>query len=258
VAVGVVVGGAALPVGEGHRREGGAAGGPILGDEDVAVAEELASAAALLHEEPEAVAGEGVGGEVEVPLEEPHECGGEGGALTQSVHAREERVRQPSAHRGDPRLHGDTHRLHAPAVRRSRHLVALDWRPPIGDGSGVLLARCHDQPLAGSETPEIHNAPEPGDDLGGVGTGEAAAAQRRLQGLAAPEEDLYGGGGSGGNVLRRAHREGRRGIDGRRGPAEEAGGGEAADEEKSRWRAHGPRHHTPGRRARQASPRKQA
>src|SRR5262249_62084062 len=47
---------------------------------------------ALLHEKPEAVAGQRVSGEVEVPLEEAEEPGGERGALSQPLHAHEERV----------------------------------------------------------------------------------------------------------------------------------------------------------------------
>ena len=218
----VVVLTAAGGVAEAHAGEQRAADARVLRDQHVAVAQEDVADVALLHQEAEAVAGQRVGREVEVPLEEVDEPRGEARGLPEPLHAREERIPHLPGDRDHARVHVGSHRADRPLPVGARpDLVALGGGARVADRGGLAVpAGLDDEPLAGGEAAHVDAAAQRGHDRRRVAALDPGPAQRGLERLAPLQHDLDGLGG------RRSRRDlGRLGHRGRDGLAR--GHGEA-------------------------------
>src|SRR5439155_1182247 len=168
----------------------------VLRDEDPAVVHEAIARVALLDQETEAVPGPGVGGEIEVPLEDVDQRHHELRRLAHVVDRLEERALHLAVYRRDAHVGlglatrdrpapvlAPSREAH-PGARRVAHLNRLAAEVP-GDVERV----------AGPELLELRTVlREEGRELGGHARTDARAHERANEVVAGPDLDGSGGG----------------------------------------------------------------
>ena len=208
-ALGVVVGGPRPRHLERHAGQRAPAPALVLGDQDPAVAGERALRVALLHEQPEPVAGQRLRREVEVRLEDADEEGGQERGLAEPVHRGKEGALHGAPDGDDARLDRRQNLLGPPARVARPDLVALEQRPAVGQAEDAAVLGAPDEELlGGTKPPEVDQAAEAQPHQGRRLPGKTQPSEGALERVAAPDRRLgYADGRHGDEV---AERRGRR------------------------------------------------